>query len=87
MLDRLRGEARLPVLHTHGGARHDTVLNSNTPCAHRLGKTEDWVVHCFDGGDGERPCTVITSQRGPLRGRRIARDREEECMAPPGAPL
>ena len=75
------GEAWLPVLHAHRGARHYTALFSNTARAHRLGKTRDWVVLYYDGGRGERQCTVITSERGPLRGRRIVRGREEECEA------
>lgn len=79
------GEAWLPVLHTHRGERHYTVLYSNTARAHRLGKTRDWVVLYYDGGDGERQCTVLTSERGPLRGRRIVRGREAECLALPGA--
>jgi hypothetical protein len=79
------GEAWLPVLHTHRGERHYTVLYSNTARAHRLGKTRDWVVLYYDGGDGERQCTVLTGERGPLRGRRIVRGREAECLALPGA--
>ena len=79
------GAAWLPILHTHRGARHYTVLFSNTARAHRLGKTEDWVVLYYDGGDGERQCTVVTSERGPLRGRRVVRGREEECLALLGA--
>ncbi len=75
------GEAWLPVLHARRGPRHYTALFSNTARAHRLGKTRDWVVLYYDGGRGERQCTVITSERGPLRGRRIVRGREEECEA------
>ena len=33
-------EAWLPVLHTERGSRHYTVLFSNTPRAHRLGRTD-----------------------------------------------
>ncbi len=72
-------EAWLPVLHTVRGARHYTALFSNTPRAHALRKTRDWVVLYYDGGRGERQCTVITAERGPLRGRRIVRGRELEC--------
>ncbi len=73
------GEAWLPVLHTTRGMRHYTALFSNTARAHQLGKTRDWVVLYYDEGRGERQCTVITSQRGPLKGKRIIRGREEEC--------
>lgn len=72
-------EAWLPVLHTERGPRHYTVLFSNTPRAHQLGRTRDWVVIYYDADGSERQCTVITSNRGILRGRRIVRGREEEC--------
>lgn len=72
-------EAWLPVLHTRRGARHYTALYSNTPRAHQLGKTRDWVVLYYDSGRGERQCTVITAERGTLRGRRLVRGREAEC--------
>jgi DNA polymerase (family X) len=72
-------DAWLPVLHTERGARHYTALFSNTPRAHELGKTRDWVVLYYDADGSERQCTVITSERGPLKGKRIVRGREEEC--------
>lgn len=72
-------EAWLPVMHTERGARHYTALYSNTPRAHELGKTHDWVVIYFDADGSESQCTVITSERGTLRGKRIVRGREAEC--------
>jgi DNA polymerase (family 10) len=72
--------AWLPVLHTHRGKRHYTALFSNTAHAHAMGKTRDWVVLYYDGGRGERQCTLITAQRGPLEGKRIVRGRENECF-------
>lgn len=74
-------EAWLPVLHGQRADRHYTVLFSNTARAHRLGKMNDWVVLYYDGDQGDGQCTVITSEKGPLKGRRIVRGREEECMA------
>jgi hypothetical protein len=71
--------ATLPVLHAVRGARHYTALFSNTPRAHQLGRTNDWVVLYYDGGQGERQCTVITSEFGRLTGKRIVRGREAEC--------
>ena len=71
--------AWLPLLHTERGPRHYTALYSNTARAHRLGKTGDWVVLYYDADGSERQCTVVTSERGPLRGRRIVRGREDEC--------
>lgn len=73
-------KAWLPVLHTSRGKRHYTALFSNTARAHAMGRTRDWVVLYYDGGQGERQCTVITSQRGPLEGKRIVRGREAECL-------
>ncbi len=73
-------EAWLPVLHTVRGDRHYTALYSNTARAHELGRTHDWLVLYFDGGGAERQCTVITAERGQLRGRRIVRGREDECL-------
>jgi Holliday junction resolvasome RuvABC DNA-binding subunit len=74
-------EAWLPILHTNRGERHYMALFSNTARAHQMGKTRDWLVLYYDGRDGERQCTVITSQRGPLIGKRIVRGREKECLA------
>ena len=73
------GEAWLPILHTHRGPRHYTVLYSNTPRAHRLGTTRDWVVVYLDGGPGSGQWTVITAHFGPLADRRVVRGREVEC--------
>ena len=74
------GEAWLPVLHSARGARHYTALYSNTPRAHQMGATRDWVVLYYDdGAGGESQCTVITSQVGRLKGLRIVRGREGEC--------
>lgn len=73
------GEAWLPILHTSRGERHYTALFSNTAHAHKVGKTGDWVILYYDTAFGERQCTVITSQFGALKGRRIVRGREEEC--------
>jgi len=70
-------EAWLPVLHTRRGPRDYTVLFSNSARAHRLGKTRDWVVVYYDGG--ERQYTIITATRPPLAGRRIVVGREAEC--------
>jgi len=78
--------AWLPILHTERGPRHYTALFSNTERAHRLGRTNDWVVIYWDEGRGERQCTVITAERGPLKGRRIVRGRESEFRQQPATP-
>jgi hypothetical protein len=77
----------LPVLHTTRGPRHYTALFSNTPHAHSLGATRDWVILYYDDGSGERQCTVITARHGPLAGRRIVRGRERECATEYGLGL
>jgi DNA polymerase (family 10) len=74
-----KGEAWLPILHTHRGARDYTAIYSNTARAHELGRIRDWVVLYYDGGLDERQATVITSHFGGLSGKRIVRGREDEC--------
>ncbi len=71
------GAAWLPILHTHRGTREYTALFSNSARAHRRGKTRDWVVLYFDGGD--RQHTVITATRGSLKRHRIVVGRFAEC--------
>lgn len=73
-------KAWLPILHTSRHKRHYTALFSNTPRAHELIKTSDWVVVYYDHGDGERQCTVVTATHDSLRGKRIVRGRESECL-------
>ena len=72
-------KAWLPILHTHRGERHYHAMFSNTPRAHDRGKTRDWVVIYWDGDGGEHQATVITGERGMLRGRRMVAGREAEC--------
>lgn len=77
-----RSEAWLPVLHTRRGDWQFTALFSNTQKAHELGKTDDWVVIYFQAGAGpEAQCTVVTETHGALKGRRVIRGREGECVA------
>jgi DNA polymerase (family 10) len=73
-------EAWLPILHTQRGPRHYTALFSNTARAHALDRTHDWVVLYADGEQGERQWTVVTASSGALRGRRVVRGREAECL-------
>jgi putative hydrolase len=70
----------LPVLHTTRNGRHYTALFSNTAQAHRLGRTHDWVVIYADHGGADGQWTVVTGRAGPLRGRRVVRGREQECV-------
>ena len=73
------GEAWLPIMHTARDGRHYTALFSNTARAHEQAKTGDWVVLFCDNGDAEHRFTVITSEFGPLQGKRIVAGREAEC--------
>jgi putative hydrolase len=73
-------EAWLPVLHTARGSRHYTALFSNTARAHELGTVQDWVVIYRDDHDGHGRWTVITARLGRLKGKRIVRGRENECV-------
>jgi hypothetical protein len=74
-------EAWLPVLHTRRGTHEYTALYSNTGRAHELGMTRDWVVVYSDDGSRELTSTVVTAQRGQLKGLRIVRGREDECAS------
>lgn len=75
------GDAWLPVLHTQRGERQYTALFSNTARAHELYRTRDWVVLYADGGRDERQYTVVTARRGVLKGKRVVRGREAQCLA------
>jgi len=72
-------KAWLPLLATSRKGWKFTVMFSNTATAHKLGKTDDWVVVYYESGKGENQCTVVTEQRGPLKGKRVIRGREPEC--------
>ncbi|MZR11864.1 DNA-binding protein [Maritimibacter sp. DP07] len=74
------GTAWLPILHLKRGDWHFTLLYSNTALAHRLGRTNDWVVVFFHHGDQpEAQCTVVTETSGVLKGKRVVRGREDAC--------
>ena len=77
-----QNEPWLPVLHTRRGAWHFTALYSNSPRAHQLGRTRDWVVtYFYDDDHREGQCTVVTENKGILFGQRVIRGRESECLA------
>lgn len=77
----------LPILRTRRNGHLYTALFSNSPLAHELGTTHDWVVIYHKGDD--RQWTVVTARRGSTDARRIVRGRESECdtyyagLAPP----
>ncbi len=71
----------LPILHTTRDDWHFTALYSNTARAHQLGRTHDWVViYFYDDHHREGQHTVVTETHGSLRGRRVVRGRESECL-------
>ncbi|MDH4097572.1 MAG: hypothetical protein OEU87_04580, partial [Nitrospira sp.] len=74
-------DAWLPVLHTQRGIRHYTALFSNSPLAHQLKKTRDWVILYYDDGHAEHQCTVMTGRNAPFAGKRIVRGREADCAS------
>lgn len=77
-------EAWLPVMHARHNDWHFTALYSNTWLAHQFGKTHDWVVIYFQkDGQAEGRCTVVTESRGPRKGRRVVRGREQKTDAGP----
>ncbi len=74
------GEAWLPVLNTRRDGRYYTALFSNTPRAHELGRTNDWVVIYYDSPEGGGQVTVVTARSGPIVGGRVVRGRERESI-------
>lgn len=75
------GAKWLPILHTRRNKWHYTAAFSNTAHAHQERMTHDWVIIHRDAGEHSRHWTVITSQFGHLKDRRIVRGREAECGA------
>lgn len=74
-------KAWLPVLHTFRDGWHFTALFSNTARAHQLQRTGDWVVVYFYNDDHEEgQHTVVTETSGALKGKRVVRGLEAECM-------
>lgn len=73
-------EVWLPILHTEHDGWAFTVMFSNTARAHELGKTNEWVVIYHERGGDERQVTVVTETSGPLKGKRVVRGRELECL-------
>lgn len=75
-----RREAWLPVMHGERDGWTFTAMFSNTELAHRLGRTDDWVVLYFHEDHGpEGQATIVTEHRGRMRGQRVVRGREREC--------
>lgn len=74
-------KAWLPVMNVKRGGWDFTVMFSNTAQAHKLNRTDDWVVIYFERDGREGQHTVVTETRGPLEGRRVVRGRDAENRA------
>ena len=74
------GKHWLPILHLEKETWWFTALYSNTARAHQLGKIWDWVVIFYEQEGHEGQSTVVTEFHGPLRGQRVVRGREVECL-------
>ena len=73
------GKKWLPIMKTSQKGWSFSALFSNTPRAHELDKTRDWVVIYYSQNGEEQQNTVITAESGPLKGKRIIPGREDEC--------
>jgi hypothetical protein len=74
-------DAWLPIMHMDRDGWAFTALFSNTARAHELGRTDDWViVYYHRPGEPDGQATTVTEWRGRLRGERVVRGRERECI-------
>jgi DNA polymerase (family 10) len=73
-------EAWLPVMHTKSQGWSFTVLFSNTAQAHKMNKTDDWVVIYYEKDDHEQQNTIVTETQGLLKGKRVVRGRSAETQ-------
>jgi DNA polymerase (family X) len=73
-------KAWLPVLHIDEDGCLFTAMYSNSARAHELGKTKDWVIIYYERDGDENQCTVVTERSGILKGWRVIRGRESECL-------
>jgi DNA polymerase/3'-5' exonuclease PolX len=54
---------------------------ANTSLTHRMHAAHDWVMIEFENERHSGQRTIVTEKRGCLRGQRVVRGRENECMA------
>jgi DNA polymerase (family X) len=73
-------KAWLPVLHIDEDGWLFTAMYSNSARAHELGKTKDWVIIYYERDGDENQRTVVTERSGILKGWRVIRGRESECL-------
>ncbi|MBI4229008.1 MAG: DNA-binding protein [Deltaproteobacteria bacterium] len=73
--------AWLPVLHIDEDGWSFTAMYSNSARAHELGKTRDWVIIFYERNGDEDQCTVVSERGGILKGLRVIRGRESDCLS------
>ena len=73
------GTATLPVYRVRHGNTEFKAFYSNSPTAHALGRTHDWVIVLARRGTRTFQYTVVTETRGSWCGQRVVRGREAEC--------
>ncbi len=75
------GKAWLPVFHYQDKHWQFTVMFSNSERAHRLHRQNDWVIIiASDNTHHEFHRTIVTETSGSLKGKRVVRGYESECM-------
>lgn len=74
-------KAWLPILHVDEESWLFTAMYSNSARAHELGKTKDWVIIYHERDGDENQSTVVTERNGILKGWRVIRGRESECLS------
>src|SRR5688500_9670305 len=67
------GAAASPVYRVQRGNTKFRVFYSNSPTAHALGRTLDWVIVLASNGDRTFQYTVVTETRGSWSGQRVVR--------------
>jgi hypothetical protein len=72
-------KAWLPIMRGQRKGWRMTVMYSNTQRAHVLQKTRAWVVIYYNDNGANGQVTVVTSQSGPLAGKRVIRGKEQAC--------
>lgn len=70
----------LPILRCERDGQRFVVHFANTARSHEWSRTHDWVVIRREDKPAFGWWTVMTARGGPLRGRRVVRGRERECV-------
>lgn len=79
-VDRQYRQSGRHLLHTTRGVRSYSVLHSPSALARRMRQSDDWVIIDQEVPGPNPRWTVVTEWRGPMKGKRVVRGREEECF-------